>query len=261
MNGLLSVRDTQTAVKLFNSFAMFYYINGRTPYTDDHLFALDRETPPGNTGEKLIIKEFFAKFFQSKSNGLVLSPFLPALLLFFAGKETSVKNFLIELYRNLTVEVLSCDNDSILEISAITSLCAEISVRLGNAIFANHERARLKMKKQEEEISTKYDFFDDDNDDKKDFLDDISVKIKEDFYDDDNDDVVIKRESDTQMDDAETIPYASPKREDDIGDKETILYTLPKRESEDEIDEKVYKEPKLETPGEIEIQKFIEKIF
>ena len=50
-------------------------------------------------------------------------------------------------------------NDSTLEFSAPTDLCAEIAVRLGSAIFANHERARLDMKKQEEEISKKYDFF------------------------------------------------------------------------------------------------------
>ena len=117
------------------------------------------------------------------------------------------------------------------------------------------------MKKQEEKISTKCDFFDDDNDDKKDFLDDISIKIKEDFHNDNNDDVVIKWESDTQMNDAESIPYASPKWKHDVGDKETNFYTLPIRDIEDEIDEKLSKEPKLETPAQIEIQKFIEKIF
>ena len=36
-NGLLSVRDTQSAVELFDSFAMFYYINDRLPYTDVHI--------------------------------------------------------------------------------------------------------------------------------------------------------------------------------------------------------------------------------
>ena len=50
------------------------------------------------------------------------------------------------------------------------------SVRLGNAIFTNHERARLDIKKQEEEIAKKYDFCDDDDDDKNDFTDHISVK-------------------------------------------------------------------------------------
>ena len=99
-NGLLSIRDTQSTVELFNSFAMFYFINGRLPYTDDHLFVPDGETPTGIIGEKLSLKELFAKFFWTKSNGLVSSLFLAALQLFFAGKETLAKNFLTELYKN-----------------------------------------------------------------------------------------------------------------------------------------------------------------
>ena len=31
---------------LFDSFAMFYYINGRLPYMVGYLFILDAETPP-----------------------------------------------------------------------------------------------------------------------------------------------------------------------------------------------------------------------
>ena len=61
-------------------------------------------------------------------------------------------------------------------------------------------------------------------------------------------------DTDTEMDDAETIPYTSPKRENNIDDRETIVYAFPKRESEDEIDEKIYKEPKLKTAVEIEKQ-------
>lgn len=51
------------------------------------------------------------------------------------------------------------------------------------------------------------------------------------------DDVLIKQESDNEIDDRETIPYTSPKRE-----------------NVNEIDEKIYKEPKLETIVEIEKQ-------
>lgn len=51
------------------------------------------------------------------------------------------------------------------------------------------------MKKQAEGISKKYDFFD--NEDDK-----INVKIK--------------KESDTEMDETQTIPYSSLKREDEI---------------------------------------------
>lgn len=51
-NGLLSVRDSESATELFDSFAMFYYINGRLPYTDGHLFVPNREIPLGIQGEK-----------------------------------------------------------------------------------------------------------------------------------------------------------------------------------------------------------------
>ena len=108
-NGLLSVCQTESVTELFDAFAMFYYINWKLPYMEGHLFLPDGETPSGIIGEKLSLKELFAKFFGTSSNGLVLSPFLAALLLFFGGKETLAKNFLTELYKNLTVEVLSSD--------------------------------------------------------------------------------------------------------------------------------------------------------
>ena len=191
---------------------------------DGHFFFPDGETPPEIIGEKLSLKELLAKFIRTGSNCLVSPPFLAALLLCFAGKEMLAKNFLTELYKNLTVEVLSPDNSENLQLNALTELCTKIDVRLGNSIFANHERARFDMKKQTEEVSKKYDFLDDE-DDKK--------------------DVKIKKESDTEMDETETMPYTSPKTENGIDDSETIVYASPKRGSEDEIDEKIYKEPKL----------------
>ena len=98
--GLVSVRDAQSTMELFHSFAMFYYINGRLPYTDGHLFVPDGNAPSEIIGEKLNLKELFAKFFRTKSNAVVSSPFLAAQILFFAGKETIAKDFLTELYEN-----------------------------------------------------------------------------------------------------------------------------------------------------------------
>ena len=115
----------------------------------------------------------------------------------------------------MTVEVLSSDNSENLQFDALIDLSAELSVRLGNYIFANHERVRLDMKKQTEEISKKYDFFD--NEDNK---------------------KVVKIKRDTEMDDIESILYASPKRENDNDDRETIAYAFPIRKSKDKIDEK-----------------------
>ena len=37
-NGLLLIRDTESSTELFNSFAMFYNLYGRFPFTDEHLF-------------------------------------------------------------------------------------------------------------------------------------------------------------------------------------------------------------------------------
>ena len=78
-NGLLSVRDTESATESFDSFAMFYYVNGRLPYNDGHLFVPDREISLGIKGEELSLKELFAKIFRTKSNGLVSAPFLATI--------------------------------------------------------------------------------------------------------------------------------------------------------------------------------------
>ena len=146
------------------------------------------------------------------SRGLVSSPFIAAILLFFAGKEKLAKDFLTELYYNLLVEILSKDNNEILKFDALTDLCTKVGVRIRNAIFANHERARLDMKKQTEEISKKYDFFID-NDNKKD------VKIK---FDDEKNSMKIEVD-----DDVERIPYLSPqneiKKDDDANDEKNSM--------------------------------------
>ena len=59
----------------------------------------------------------------------------------------------------------------------------------------------------------------------------------------------------------ETIPYTSPKGKNDneIENRGTILYASPRRESEDEIDEKIYKELKLETPAKTEKKTIVDE--
>ena len=148
-NGLLSVRQTESVTVLFDSFTIFYHIYGRLLYMDGHFVVCDGETPPGIIGEKPSLQDLFAKFFRTGSNGLASSPFLAALLLFFAKKKNPGKKFFFtEFYKNLTVEVLSSYNSENLQFDALTDLCAELGVWLRNSIFANHERARLDMKKQ-----------------------------------------------------------------------------------------------------------------
>ena len=83
----------------------------------------------------------------------------------------------------------------------------------------------------------KYEFFDDGDGDKN-FPDDISIKQESNFPND----VSIKQEND-----------------DEIHDRETIHYASPKRVSDNKIDEKIYKGPKLETAIEIEKQAITDK--
>ena len=208
---MLSVRDTKSVTELFHSFAVFYYINGRLPYTDRHLFVPDREILQEIQGEKLSLKELFAKIFRTKSNGLAYAPFLAALLLFSAGKQslvrTSSQNYIETEYLNTLILELS--TYWVLGFQTLTDLCAEINIRLANSIFANHKRARLDMKKQEEQISKKKNGFFNDDGDNKDFPDDASIEKESDFPDDNNDDVLIKQGSDNEIeeiDDRETIP-------------------------------------------------------
>ena len=208
---MLSVRDTKSVTELFHSFAVFYYINGRLPYTDRHLFVPDREILQEIQGEKLSLKELFAKIFRTKSNGLAYAPFLAALLLFSAGKQslvrTSSQNYIETEYLNTLILELS--TYWVLGFQTLTDLCAEINIRLANSIFANHKRARLDMKKQEEQTSKKKNGFFNDDGDNKDFPDDASIEKESDFPDDNNDDVLIKQGSDNEIeeiDDRETIP-------------------------------------------------------
>ena len=121
---------------------MFYHINGRLPYTDRHLSVPDGETSLGIIGEELCLNcKIFARALQNVLGQvqavLFHLHFLLPSLCFFARKETLAKNFLTELYKNLTVEVLSPDNSENLQFDVVTDLCIEMFARLENSIFAN----------------------------------------------------------------------------------------------------------------------------
>lgn len=50
--------------------------------------------------------------------------------------------------------------------------------------------------------------------------------------------VMVKKESDNEMDDEEIILFVSPKRKNDLDNRETILYASPRRKREDEMMER-----------------------
>ena len=93
-NSLLSVCETESATELFDSFAMFYYINGRLPYMDGHLFLPDGETSPGVIGEKLRLKELFANFLGRVQTVLFHCHFLLSSRHFLLEKKRWPKIFL-----------------------------------------------------------------------------------------------------------------------------------------------------------------------
>ena len=70
------------------------------------IFFSDCKISTGIIGEKISLKEFFAKFFRIGSNDLVLCQFLKALQLLFARKET-VEILSFNNYENLQFDVLT----------------------------------------------------------------------------------------------------------------------------------------------------------
>ena len=65
----------------------------------------------------------------------------------------------------------------------------------------------------------------------------------------------VKIKSDTEMDDTETILYASPKRENDIDDIETIPYISLKRENGINIEKQTAEKEKKIIKSELEQDK------
>ena len=91
-------------------FDYFYFINGRFPTTNEHTFVPRAKLPLEVNGEELNIKKLYEKFKGNDSHIIVCSQFLTALFLFFNGvSEEIARNFLSELYQNMTAGAISTD--------------------------------------------------------------------------------------------------------------------------------------------------------
>ena len=91
-------------------FDYFYFINGRFPTTNEHTFVPRAKLPLEVNGEELNIKKLYEKFKGNDSHRIVCSQFLTALFLFFNGvSEEIARNFLSELYQNMTAGAISTD--------------------------------------------------------------------------------------------------------------------------------------------------------
>ena len=119
------------------SFAIFYYLNGRFPHANGLLWVPDSDKPNFISREKICSKTLYELFRGTHSHGLVLIQLLALINLFLGGKEKILKNALAEVYHNLSLKALSVKEIGItLEFKKITEQMTEINLRLQNLIFA-----------------------------------------------------------------------------------------------------------------------------
>ena len=118
-------------------FALFYYINGRLPYTTGLLPVPDGEFPAFIDGQKISIKKPYEEFRGTLSQGIVTVPFLCTLNLFFGGELDYSKSGLTELYYDLSMQVLSDEYELSPTCDAISELTADILTNIENGIISN----------------------------------------------------------------------------------------------------------------------------
>ena len=101
------------------------------------------------------LKVFFEKFRGTKSNGLVLAPFLCAVAKLLGAEDKVENDFLTELYRNLSLKTLSArENSQFRDFSALRDVIVEINIHLWTEILKD----KSKRGKKKKEISKKFDF-------------------------------------------------------------------------------------------------------
>ena len=125
---------------------MFYCYNGRLPLTNGLLSVPDGEIPPGS--EKISIKTLYEMFKDTKSHGLVSLQFLSALNIFFGGDVSLSKDTITELYKNLSLETLSGNQN--IEFEKVSDLTAPINFKMKHSILSNIDDQDRATKKNNE---------------------------------------------------------------------------------------------------------------
>ena len=153
---------------MLHTFGNFYYLNGRLPYTNGHLFVLDGEKPSFISGNKISLKRLYELFRGTKLHGLVSMQFLAKLNLFLGRKEKISKNPRTEQYYNLSIQILA-ENKSSFETNFenLTNNVVEINLCLQNAILSNKSHKQNLKKKQETKIEKRFDFLEEQSMDEK----------------------------------------------------------------------------------------------
>ena len=104
--GLLPIENYTGATELLQVFDLFYYMNGRFPFTTGLLPIPDGDFPVLVGDQKISIKKIYEQFRSSLSHRIIALPFTCALNLLFSGDPEKSKNTLTVLYYNLSLEFL-----------------------------------------------------------------------------------------------------------------------------------------------------------
>ena len=143
--GLLSIENYLDSTELLHAFDLYYYINGRFPYTTGLLPIPDGNFQAFVGDQKILIKKLYEQFQGTLFNRIVAVTFLCALNLFLHGDPEKSKSALTELYYNLSFEVLSKEYELSAVFETIGDLSGEINLNLQKAIRSN------KLKREEDE--------------------------------------------------------------------------------------------------------------
>ena len=142
--GTKSLLEIENVYEILTVFQMFYYFKGRLPLTNGLLIDPDGEAPEGR--EKINLKLLCKMFKDTESHGLVSIQFLCVLGIFFALHISISKYAIMELYRNLSYEILSGARD--LEFQATSDLICEKSFQINNVTLLNIKRKEKQDKKK-----------------------------------------------------------------------------------------------------------------
>ena len=124
--GIKSIVEIEDCIELLKLLQLFYYFHQRLPLTNGHLLIPVRKTPDGS--KKISLKNLYKMFKDTESHGLVSAEFLLALNLFFGGDVQLSKDKITELYKNLSLETLSGEQQ--VEFGKISELTAHINLKM-----------------------------------------------------------------------------------------------------------------------------------
>ena len=132
---------------------MFYYLNGRLPFTSGLIIVPDGEVPEGM--EKINLKYLYSMFKNTKPHEVVSLHFLCSLGILFGLRRSIPKYALTELYQNPSQKTLSGTRNH--EFESVSNLIGESSFFIKQSTLANIKRKR-EDEKSIREIEEKNNF-------------------------------------------------------------------------------------------------------